>query len=127
MAAAASVFVRWLYRLLAFIFLALAVLGVVLPGLPSVPFVLLAAWAAAKGSPALLAWMESHPHFGPPLRAWRQGGHVSRRAKWAATLAMSSSLALMLATLGLRWHVGVAGGVMAAVLAWLWRRPEPQP
>lgn len=116
--------IRLLWRLLASVALALGFVGIFIPGLPTVPFLLLAAWAAGRGWPALEAWLLAHPRWGGPIRAWRAHGTVSRRAKWAATGMMAVSALLMgvsgaprVATLGVSL-------VMLAVAAWLWRRPE---
>lgn len=114
-----------LWRGLAAVCLALGLLGVLLPGLPTVPFLLLAAWAGGRGWPALEQWLLAHPRHGPGLRLWREAGAVPRRAKWAASLMMAGSAALM-AVLGVpAWALLTAGGVMAVVAFWLWRRPEP--
>lgn len=115
---------RWLFLVLALLSLALGVIGVFLPVLPTMPFVLLSAWAAAKSSPRLLAWLEGHTAFGPMLTEWRRGGVVKRRAKWTATVVMVASAALMLVMLPKRWIALLAIGCMACVLMWLWRRPE---
>jgi len=113
-----------LWRALALLSLALGLVGIVLPGLPTVPFLLLAAWAGGKGWPALEAWLLNHPRHGPAIRRWRDHGAVPRRAKWTATLMMSLSasvLALSPAPLAVKLAVPA---VMAAVAIWLWRRPE---
>ena len=115
---------RWLYLLLALASLALGIVGLFLPVLPTVPFVLLAAWAAARSSPRLLHWLETHPRFGSHIADWRRGGVVRRRAKWLATILMSLSASSMLLVVGPRWFVLAAIAGMALVLAWLWRRPE---
>ena len=70
--------------------LLLGVVGAFLPVLPTTPFVLLAAWAAARSSPWLLNWLENHTVFAPMIRDWRRGGVVSRRAKWMATVMMGA-------------------------------------
>ena len=115
---------RWLWRALAALALVLAAIGIVLPVLPTVPFLLLAAWAAGKGWPALEAWLLNHAHFGPSIRHWRERGAVPRRAKWAATLMMAAS-AVMLALMPVPIAIKIAvPAVMAAVAIWLWRRPE---
>lgn len=116
--------VVWAYRALALLCLALGVLGVVLPVLPTTPFILLSAWAAARGSPQLLAWLESHRLFGKMLRDWRNGGFVSRQAKWSATWVMASSAAIIGVFVRPLWIQLLAVGAMACVLFWLWRRPE---
>jgi uncharacterized membrane protein YbaN (DUF454 family) len=116
--------VRWLLMALAVVSLVLAVVGLFLPVVPSVPFILLAAWAAARSSPRLSHWMETHPRMGHHIVAWRRGGVVPRRAKWIASVMMSGSAAGMLVILGPQWFVLVAIATMAAVAAWLWRRPE---
>ncbi|MGQ2979476.1 MAG: YbaN family protein [Polaromonas sp.] len=119
--------VRWLLIGLALTSLVLGIVGLFLPVLPTVPFILLSAWAAARSSPKLLAWLESHSAFGPMLTEWRRGGVVRRRAKWLATLTMGGSAIIMLLTLPKRWMALLAIAVMACVLLWLWRRPEKLP
>lgn len=124
---ARSPIARWLYQLLAVVSLCLGVLGIFLPVLPTTPFILLAAWAATRGSPRLLAWLESHPMFGQMLRDWRHGGVVSRKAKWSATVVMASSAVVILVFVRKPFAQVMAIGTMACVLAWLWRRPEAMP
>lgn len=126
-APARSAIARWFYKLLALVSLGLGVLGVFLPVLPTTPFILLAAWAATRGSPRLLAWLEAHPAFGQMLRDWRRGGVVSRKAKWSATVVMASSALIILVFVRKPFVQVMAIGSMACVLAWLWRRPEVMP
>ena len=123
-AVTASAPARWLLMGLAIISLALGLIRLFVPVLPTVPFILLSAWAAARSSPRLLTWLEGHPAFGPMLSEWRRGGVVRRRAKWLATVAMGASAVLMLVTLPQRWVALLLIAAMACVLVWLWRRPE---
>ena len=120
-----QVLTRWLLLALALISLLLGVIGIFVPVLPTTPFILLSAWAAARSSPRLLAWLEDHTAFGPMIRDWRRGGVVRRRAKWAATVVMSASGAYLLLSSHPRWVAGLAITCMTAVALWLWRRPEP--
>lgn len=89
---------RWLWLLLAYLSIGMAMLGVILPGLPTTEFVLLAAWAASRSSPRLAAWLENHRVFGPLLRDWKNGGLVARRTKWLASLSMLVALGIMILT-----------------------------
>jgi uncharacterized membrane protein YbaN (DUF454 family) len=114
-----------LWRCLAIIALLLGVIGAVLPIMPTVPFILLAAWAASKGWPALEGYLLEHPVFGKPIRQWREHGAVSRRAKWFATAAMACSLVFMQFLPVPLWVPLSAALVFVAVLTWLWHRPEP--
>lgn len=115
---------RWLWRTLALLSVALGLVGVVVPGLPTVPFLLLAAWAAGKGWPALEQWLLKHPRHGQAIRDWRERGAVPRRAKWAASLMMLlSAVVLAMSALPLWVQLGVPA-FMAVVAVWLWRRPE---
>lgn len=115
---------RWFLRVLAVLSLALGIVGLFLPVLPTVPFLLLAAWAAELSSPRLLHWLESHPRLGPPITDWRHGGMVRRRAKWTATVVMSASGITTVLLLRAHWTALMAVAVMACVLVWLWLRPE---
>jgi uncharacterized membrane protein YbaN (DUF454 family) len=118
---------RVLWVILAWTALALAALGVVLPGLPTTPFVLVAAWAAAKGSRSLHAWLLAHRLFGPMIRDWQAHGAVSRRAKRSAVGMMALCAVLMVLTAPKLAYAAVGSACMAVVAVWLWRRPEPPP
>ena len=115
---------RWLLLALAVVSLALGIAGIFLPVLPTVPFVLLAAWAASLSSPRLSRWLDNHRLFGKPLHEWRRHGVVRRRAKWAATVAMAVSATALVVVLRAHWVALLAVACMACVLVWLWRRPE---
>lgn len=119
--------VRWPYALLAYACTALALAGLALPGLPTTPFVLAAAWAARRGSPALDRWLRGHRHLGPLLHHWQTQRAVPRRAKWAAVLLLGLSwTGLALASDGLLVP-GAAALPMAAVALFVVTRPTPSP
>jgi len=115
---------RGLWIALAYAALGLGLLGVVLPGLPTTPFVLVAAWAAARGSRRLHAWLLAHRLFGPMVRDWQARGAVSRPAKRAALGTMGLCAVLMLLTAPKLWMAATGIACMAVVATWLWRRPE---
>jgi hypothetical protein len=95
--------------------------------MPTVPFVLLAAWAAARSSPRLSHWLETHPRMGPHIRDWRRGGVVRRSAKWTATVMMTGGAITMLYFVRPLWVPLSAIAIMATVGVWLWFRPEQPP
>lgn len=113
-----------LWRSLALACVVLGLIGVVLPGLPTVPFLLVAAWSGGKGWPALETWLLNHPRHGPAIRRWREHGAVPRRAKWFATLMMITSAGLMGLSPAPLWAKLGVPVFMAGVAVWLWRRPE---
>ncbi len=116
---------RWLWWLLAYASLALGLIGIVVPGLPTVPFVLLSAFAAARGSQRLYRWLLAHRHFGPIIRDWQAHGAVSRRSKWLATTMMSACAVIMFLTAPKVWMAATGTSIMVIVATWLWLRPEP--
>jgi len=113
-----------LWRTLALASVALGMVGVFVPGLPTVPFLLVAAWAGSRGWPALELWLLEHPRYGEDIRRWRERGAVPRRAKWTASLMMVASAGLIAISPVPRWLQFTIPAVMAAVAVWLWRRPE---
>lgn len=68
--------------------LGLGLIGVVLPILPTTPFMLLAAFFFAKSSKRLHNWLVTHRQFGPSIKNWHQYGAISKRAKIAAISTM---------------------------------------
>ena len=122
---------RWAWWLLAYASLGVGIVGIFVPGLPTTVFVIIAAWAATRGSARLEQRLLAHPQFGPVIRAWRQDRAVPRRAKWAATWTMLACaivlLGVMVAVPSHRaWMVALPIGCMLVVGTWLWSRPEPR-
>lgn len=112
------------WRGLALLALTLGGIGVIVPGLPTVPFVLVAAWAGGHGWPALEARLLAHPRYGPAIHRWRAHRAVPRKAKWLASFMMVFSvLGILLAPVPvwLRWGLPV---FLLLVAVWLWTRPE---
>lgn len=92
--ASAPVRPRWqrvLWALTGGIALALGVIGIVLPLLPTTPFVLLAAFSFARSSVRYEHWLLTHPRFGPMVHDWRAYRAVPLRAKQLAWVMMVAS------------------------------------
>ena len=79
---------RTLYKPLGLFFLALGVVGIVLPILPSTPFVLLAAWFFAQSSPRWHRKLLDSELFGPMINNWERNRCISRRTKLVGLGAM---------------------------------------
>lgn len=102
-----------------------ALAGVVLPLVPTTPFLLLAAFAFARSSPRLEAWLLNHPRFGPLILDWRMEGAIGRRSKAVA-------VATMAATPIVTWGVGASATVLtvqvvvlAMAATFVLSRPDP--
>ena len=74
--------------------LALGVIGIILPVLPTTPFVLLAAFCFGKGSDKLRLWLTTHPRFGPMIADWERHGAISKKAKTLAASTMAAAFLL---------------------------------
>lgn len=102
---------RSLWLAMGGVFLGLGLLGVVLPVLPTTPFLLLAAGCFAKSSPRLHDWLLRHPALGPPIRNWEENGAISRGAKRLAVGSMTAVLGLSL-LFGLSWKLLLAQALL---------------
>ena len=69
-------------------FLAIAALGVVLPVLPTTPFLLLSAWFFARSSKKWHQWLLNNKVFGPMITNWETNRCVSKRTKVVAIVSM---------------------------------------
>jgi len=114
-----------LYRVLAISALGAGALGLLLPLLPTTPFILVALWASARGAPEWHERIRAHPRLGPSVQAWQAQRAVSARSKWLACSMMGASW------LGM-WFSGVRPAILIAlailfttVCAYLVSRPEP--
>lgn len=115
---------RFFWRCLALVFVILGLIGVVLPGMPTTVFMLLAAWASGKGWPALNEWLLNHPRFGPPIDNWYRYQAIPRRAKWLAAISMLISMPMICIGATALWVQWLVPSTMCVVLLWLCTRPE---
>lgn len=117
--------VRLLWLALGLFWLSLAVLGILLPGLPTTPFVLLAAGCFARSSRRLHGWLHRHPRLGPLVQAWEARGAIPRRAKWIATTMIAIALGVLLLGSTVAWGLkAVVVGFVVWGLLFIWRRPD---
>lgn len=102
--------------------LLLGTLGILLPILPTVPFIILAAFCFARSSPALELKLVRHPAFGAHIEAWRIDGAISRKGKRAAyaTFIMSAVFGIVL----LEGPISLVPAV-AAILGAVWISSRP--
>ena len=115
------------WRSIALIFLLLALIGIALPVMPTVPFLLVAAWAGGKGWPILEQKLLAHPTYGPQIKQWREFGVVRRTPKVITTLMMAGSWIMLTFSPIAVWLKLAVIGIMATILMWLWLRPEQIP
>jgi uncharacterized protein len=83
---------RWLLLVLGLVFTATGLLGVLLPLLPTTPFLLLAAACFARSSPRCHRWLMDHRLFGPTIRQWQTERTLPRRSKYLAVALLVLSL-----------------------------------
>lgn len=116
---------RYVWVGFAYLFLGLALVGIVLPLLPTTPFLLLAAYCATRGSERLQRWMFQHPRFGPMLQQWdeRQAIPLSGKILSAVGLIAAGVVAWpRLATVPAQVALVAA---LLAISAYVWSRPLP--
>ncbi len=99
-------------------------LGVILPLVPTVPFMLLAAFCFARSSERLHTWLTTHPAFGPVIADWQQKGAIRSKAKKVATVSIAALFAISWFA-GVSWTViGIQAVILSLVLIFIWSRPN---
>ena len=114
---------RALYLAAGLLCIALGVLGAFLPILPTVPFMLLAAFCFARSHPEWAERLYNHPRYGPSLRQWRDRRAIGRKAKLASVTAMGLGAVITWLTVGPPWAVAVTA-VLLVSGTWIWTRAE---
>ncbi|MFP1732360.1 DUF454 family protein [Lonsdalea quercina] len=108
---------------LGWIAVVLATLGVVLPILPTTPFLLLAAWCFARSSPRFHYWLLHRSWFGGYLRHWQQHRALPPGVKVKALVVIVATFALSIWMVNIPWVRGLLLVVMACLLIFMLRLP----
>jgi uncharacterized membrane protein YbaN (DUF454 family) len=101
----------------------LGAIGAFLPIVPTVPFLLLAAFCFARSNPAWERRLFEHRTYGAPLRNWRDRRAISRKAKVSAVVAMSAGVVFTWLAIGWPW-VLISIAVLGIAGSWIWTRNE---
>ena len=114
---------RIVYRTCGLASLGAGIVGIALPLLPTVPFLILAAFCFARSNPEWADRLHNHPRYGHHLREWRDRRAISRKGKVAALTAMSAGVIFTLLTVGFPL-VLISVAVLVLVGPWIWTRAE---
>ena len=104
--------------------LGVGVIGIILPLLPTTPFVILAAYCYARSSKRMHDWLLSHKVFGPLIDDWNQHGAIRRPAKILATVSIAVIFAISLLLRIATPVLLIQATVLLAVLTFIWTRPD---
>jgi uncharacterized membrane protein YbaN (DUF454 family) len=123
--------VRALFLATGFLFLGVGAVGLVIPGLPTTIFVILAAWCFARSNPELERRLLEHPRLGPPLISWRKDRSISVPHKiLAITMIALSVIAFSVFTalaVWVKWVLALCCGGVAFYIATRKTRPPHAP
>ena len=96
---------RYLWLVFGFFSTGCAIIGAVLPLIPTTPFLLLAAYAFARSSPRFHGWLVNHRQFGPLIQNWQRNGSIDPRSKRMA-------MAVMVFALAASWLMGASARII---------------
>lgn len=101
----------------------LGALGIFLPLLPTVPFILLAVFCFARSSEKLHSWLINHPWFSVAIADWQRERGIRRRIKKRAMMLSVLSFAISIAIVPLFWVKVLLLIMMLILITYLWRLP----
>lgn len=120
-----SLLVRLLLLALGSLALLLGIIGIVVPGLPTTPFILVAAACYARASERFYRWLLRNPTFGPLIAEWRHHRSIPWRVKRLAITLMSLTICASIWSLSDKpWLQLMLAAIGISTAIWLWRIPS---
>lgn len=120
-----SALVRALLWFAGSVALLLGIIGIVLPGLPTTPFVLVAASCYARASPRFYRWLLESQTFGPLIHEWRRYRSIPYRIKIVAICTMTLTISASIWVLsGKPWLQGMLAVIAVSTGVWMYRIPS---
>jgi uncharacterized membrane protein YbaN (DUF454 family) len=118
-----------LFVIAGFLLLALGIVGIVLPVLPTTPFLLAASFCFLKSSKRLHTWIMTNKHFGPRIKRITESG-LTKREKisiYVLVFAMLTPVFILTKSLHLRIFLVVLMAVKGIVLLRIKTAPRTAP
>jgi uncharacterized membrane protein YbaN (DUF454 family) len=114
---------KYFWFSLGVMFLGLAYVGLIVPGIPWSTPIVIAAYCFAKSSDRMRNWLYSHKVFGPFLTGWQEKRIFPTKAKYLMIATMGVSLATLWFTTGNIIAVAWLAAFMLICVVWGWRYP----
>jgi uncharacterized membrane protein YbaN (DUF454 family) len=114
---------RWLLVSAGVLCTVLAVVGALLPLIPTTPFLLLAGACFARSSPRLQRKLLENRLFGAYLREWQRDRTIPNQAKVKAYVLVVATFGVSIALVEETWQRGLLAGLGLALLVFLARLP----
>ncbi|MDH5749389.1 MAG: YbaN family protein [Rhodospirillales bacterium] len=119
---------RWALLAFGWVNVCLGLIGIVVPGMPTTVFMIVAFWAFAKSSERFKNWLWNHPRFGASIQAWHEHRVIPLRAKILAVAMMSASFLIVTVFIAEDWVLpSLLALVMIPVCAYLLSRNSTIP
>ena len=110
------------FLLLGFLFVGLGYVGVIVPGMPTTIFMILAVWAFKKSSPRFESWLLNHRLFGPTLRDWDEHRAISLKTKVIAIATMAAFTSVSIFFIKKPLVQAIVGFTVLCVAVYVWTR-----
>jgi uncharacterized membrane protein YbaN (DUF454 family) len=114
-------------KMLGLTLVALGIVGIMLPVMPTTIFFILALTCFTHSSPALANWLLNHPRYGVTLQQWQAHKVVPTKAKYFAAIGMLTGFILLLNSTAPNWVVYLVAAIEIAVMIYLILRPSQPP
>ncbi|WP_076542297.1 YbaN family protein [Shewanella sp. UCD-KL21] len=115
---------RGLFLITGLTCLTLGTIGIVVPLLPTVPFILLAAYCFARSSTRMHHWLMTHPWFAEALNDWQDKRAINKRLKKKAMIMTTLSFVVSILIVPLVWVKVMLACMLCCLLVYLWQIPE---
>ena len=116
----------WL-KALGLLLVALGIVGIALPIMPTTIFFILALTCFTRSSPALEHWLLNHPRYGTTLQQWQIHKVVPIKAKCYAAIGMLIGFVFLLYSSAPVWVIYLVAVIELSVLVYLILRPSKPP
>ncbi len=92
------IWIRHVFFAFGYFNICLGILGILIPGLPTTVFLLIALWTFSKSSVRFHHWLYHHPTLGRTIRDWRSHKVILPPAKIMAVTLMTASVGVVFIT-----------------------------
>jgi|TARA_B110000238_G_scaffold188341_1_gene219273 uncharacterized membrane protein YbaN (DUF454 family) len=101
----------------------LGVIGIIMPLLPTTPFILLAAGCFAKSSPKFHQWLVGHAFFGPFISNYNSDSGIPKNVKIKAIIFIWITLSISILLIKISWLRLIIFLLGLIITTILWRTP----